>query len=209
MKLISFTLFFSMAITTYATASSNLKVNFSKAPAVIIPSPSSTLSCGQMVTGKLNQYGDIAGGYFTFPVPEMTWTGDPQFSDVRINALVLKLNTRHTGEYKCIYSGTNLGLMHYQMYAVGDDVLARTWDQNLGRRSSDGVVSTAHLVGKYSVCDLKCGSLNMAKSVPKFTAHGVWEVHGVSRKYDPVDTTKYKEYPVKVKGKFTVKNVIN
>lgn len=48
---------------------SDLQVNFSASPAIVIPSPTNTLSCSQIATGAKYFVGDVQGAYFTFPTP--------------------------------------------------------------------------------------------------------------------------------------------
>lgn len=209
MKFLALTIALLTTSFSYADPSSNLKVNFSKIPAIIIPSPASTMTCGEIASAQTAHQGSIGNSYFTFPAPEITWIGDPSLSNVRIDAIVLKLDSRYTGEYKCIHSGTNVGMMFFQQMAYGDKIVVNMWDQILGRNSKNNTTSTIQLGTSHQLCDLKCGNLNLSQDIKKFTAHGTWEVHGVSRHFESEASQRFTEYPVKVRGKFTVKNVID
>ena len=211
MKVFNFLILIFLTNTAMAVNPLNdIRVGFGKSNAIIIPSPATTLSCGDIASGKISA-GSIGGGYFTLPAPDIKWAGDQQLSEVRIDAIVFRINSKYIngGDYKCVHAGPALGSMFYRRMTNGSTIQVQIWDQKLGLYSQNTVTSTSELKNSFNSCDIICGGLAIPYDAPKFAARGTWELFGVNRQYEALGSQKYNEYPLRVRGQFKVQNVID
>lgn len=194
-------------------AAESLTVDMGKSSGIIIPEPAVTRSCEQ--EGRLdNGIGAIAGAYFTFPNPKISWSlvESPQLSEVRVVVLKLSLKSpKIGGEYTCVFSDTILGNMYYKRVPITEtEFEVKLWDGLLGKGAL-AANSTQSLIDSqgYTACRLKCGGLTIPPNSGQFSVTGTWELLAVRKKYASEGSADFEETPIKVQGSFTVDNSLN